>query len=144
VIASGLLLCDGFVVCFVVIDVLGDAEPRVLIEVLGDALSLVLNEVLGDTLWLLLNEVLGDTLRLVLGDALLLVLIEVLGLGLSLSPGPHTMMWLIALSPFLPPGSKTPLPLVSAQTVSPDEALANKVLVYGSTFLDADFTTTRS
>jgi hypothetical protein len=37
-----------------------------------------------------------------------------------------------------------PLPLVSAHTVSPDEALANSVFVYGSTFCDADFTTTRS
>jgi hypothetical protein len=105
----------------------------VLSEVLGEALRLVLIEVLGDALRLVLIDVLGEALLLVLievlGDALLLVLIDVLGDGLSVSPGPHTMMWLIALSPFLPPGSKMPLPLVSAHTVSPDEALANNVLV---------------
>jgi hypothetical protein len=57
----------------------GLPECSVLIEVFGDALSLVLIDVLG--------------------DALSLVLIDVLGDGLSDSPGPHTMMWLIALSP---------------------------------------------
>ena len=64
--------------------------------------------------------------------------------GSALSPGPHTMMWLIALSPSLPPGSKMPLPLVSAHTVSPDDASAKRVFVYGSTFFDPAFTTTRS
>ena len=134
VIAAGLLLW-GFPLCSVLIEVLGEALWLVLIEVLGEALRLVLIEVLGEALRLVLIDVLGEALRLVLidvlGEALLLVLIDVLGLGdgLWLSPGPHTMMWLIALSPFLPPGSKIPLPLVSAHTVSPDEALANKVLV---------------
>jgi hypothetical protein len=116
-------------------EVLGEALRLVLIEVLGEALLLVLIEVLGEALRLVLIEVLGEALLLVLievlGEALLLVLIDVLGLGegLSVSPGPQTMMWLIALSPFLPPGSKVPLPLVSAQTVSPDEASANNVFV---------------
>jgi hypothetical protein len=108
--------------------------PCELIEVLGAALELwlVLIDVLGAALELC--ERVGDALVLneVLGEALALVLIDVLGLGDGLvdwSLGPHAMMWLMPLSPSWPPGSKTPLPLVSAQTVSPEDALANNVLV---------------
>jgi hypothetical protein len=115
---------------------LSDGSPplsSVLIEVLGLTLSLVLIEVLGLTLSLVLIEVLGLTLREVLievlGLTLSLVLIEVLGLGDSVSPSPQTMMWLMALSPPLPPGSKVKLPFVSAHTVSPSDAFSKSVLV---------------
>jgi hypothetical protein len=65
-------------------------------------------------------------------------------LDVVVSSPSQTMMWLMALSPPLPPGSNVKFPFVSAHTVSPAEAFSKRVLVYGSTFLLADFTTTRA
>jgi hypothetical protein len=144
---------------FVEIELLGAAEllDEVEIDVLGDADPGVVEISVG-------GLVVGG---LVVGGLVVGGLVvggrvvdgfDVVGAGLELtgadedagaldevSPSPsQTMMWLIALSPPLPPGSYAKLPFVSAHTVSPAEASSNSVLVYGSTFLLADFTTTRA